>query len=340
MGLFRKGRGSSVIKARLFIVPGTAESQVIIDGLNSLQPSLPHELVVVDISRSPDLMNKYGNVAPVLFIGPYTLKTKFSKQEIQVALGAALDRELQSRKIDEIGWEERTRRGKTISGADRIMLWLSKHYLSVFNILLFLYVGLPFLAPVFQKVGWLIPAKVIYTVYSPLCHQFAFRSYFLFGEQLYYPRELAGIEDVISYEQIAPDPVQDINFARTFIGNDVVGYKVALCERDIAIYGSMLFFGLIFAISGRRIKKVHWLILGFAGILPMGLDGFSQIPGILDSASVSTFLIRESTPLLRTITGFLFGFFTAWFIFPLFEETMRDTREFLSEKIAVISNQS
>lgn len=324
-----------MIKARLFMIPGTAESQQAIDDLKDIQITIPHELIVVDISSSPDLLQKYGEVAPVLLIGPYTLKTRFSRQEIMVALGAARDRENQAKKIDEAGWEERTRRGQTVSTADRVMLWLSKHYLGLFNVLLALYVGLPFLAPVFQKAGLTTPAKVIYTIYSPLCHQFAFRSYFLFGAQPYYPRELAGVEGVITYEQIAPDPVENIDYARTFIGDERLGYKVAFCERDIAIYGSMLLFGLIFAITGRRLKKIHWLILGIVGVLPIGLDGLSQIPGILDSGLAFGFLIRESTPLLRTITGFLFGFLTAWFVFPLFEETMGDTREFLTEKIAV-----
>ena len=35
---------------------------------------------------------------------------------------------------------------------------------------------------------------------------------------------------------------------------------------------------------------------------------------------------RESTPLLRTLTGALFGFSTAWFGFPLIEESMAETR--------------
>ena len=268
-----------MIKVRLFAIPGLSETTQAIEDLQFLNTTIPHELVVVDISKSPDLMNKYGKFSPVLLVGPYALKTKFTRQEIQVALGAAADRENQSRKINEDGWETRVNRGRTVSFADRVMYWLSKHYLAFFNILLALYIGLPFLAPVFQKAGWITPAKVIYKIYSPLCHQFAFRSYFLFGEQAYYPRELAGINDAITYETFAPDPLIDIDFARTFTGNETLGYKVALCERDIAIYGSILVFGLIFAISGRKLKRIHWLIFGLVGILPIGLDGFRKFPG-------------------------------------------------------------
>ena len=73
------------------------------------------------------------------------------------------------------------------------VIWLDKqihsfaaHWLAVFNIFVFIYVGLPFLAPVLMKMGLDLPATVIYKAYSPLCHQFAFRSWFLFGEQAYY----------------------------------------------------------------------------------------------------------------------------------------------------------
>ena len=70
--------------------------------------------------------------------------------------------------------------------ADRLVFWLSKHWLSVFNTFILLYVGLPVLAPVlmFLGAGW--PATIIYTIYRPLCHQLPQRSFFLFGPQLTY----------------------------------------------------------------------------------------------------------------------------------------------------------
>lgn len=326
-----------MITARLFILPEVKQNEQILADLDFLRSDFPHQLVIVDVSSSEDLLRKYREIVPVLIIGPYILKTSFSRQEIQVALAAARDREDQTIKIDAKDWETRSRRGQKISTADRIMYWLSKHYLALFNVLLAIYVGLPFVAPIFMKVGIVTPAKVIYTVYSHLCHQFAFRSYFLFGSQVFYPRELAGIENVTTYEEIAPDPVNNIDYARTFTGDTEIGYKVALCERDVAIYGSMLLFGLIYAVTGRKMKRIHWLILAIAGVLPIGVDGFSQIPGILQDHMGLDFMIRESTPLIRSITGFLFGFLTAWFVFPLFEETMRDSREFFAEKIAVLT---
>src|SRR5258706_14322268 len=65
--------------------------------------------------------------------------------------------------------------------------------------------------------------------------------------------------------------------ARQFIGNETVGYKVALSERDVAIYLAILLFGVMIALTGRRIKTLHWALWLLIGIAPIGLDGFSQL---------------------------------------------------------------
>jgi uncharacterized membrane protein len=128
--------------------------------------------------------------------------------------------------------------------------------------------------------------------------------------------------------------------AREFEGNEVSGFKVAFCERDVAIWGSILLFGLIFAISKRKIKGIHWLVWIFIGLGPIGLDGFSQLISQLNLPLLSGLLpYRESTPYLRTLTGFLFGFMTAWYGYPTIEDAMADTRRILTKKIAIVSNE-
>jgi len=90
-----------------------------------------------------------------------------------------------------------------------------------------------------------------------------------------------------------------------------------------------LLFGVGFAVTGRKIKPVHWIIWILIGLVPIGLDGLSQ----LASQPPMNFLpYRESTPLLRSVTGFLFGFMTAWFGYPYVEETMSENRKILDEK--------
>lgn len=304
--------------------------------LAALQESIPHQLVLVDIDGDPALKSSYANRVPSVVIGPYRLAPPFARQDLQVALGAARDRQDHLETAGDEAYQKRLQRGHTLSGADRFSDWFSRHYMLVFNLCFFLYVGLPFLAPVFMKVGWKTPAKVIYTIYSPLCHQLAFRSWFLFGEQAYYPRTLAGIPGVLTYADVTGDTSEDPLKARAFIGNEQLGYKVAICERDVAIYGSILLFGLVFSLIKGHLKSPHWMVWLAIGVVPIAIDGVSQLPSLMTGLNISWLPMRESTPFLRTLTGFLFGVFTAWYGFPYVEEAMGETRRLLAQKIAVI----
>ncbi len=308
--------------------------------LKELQKTIPHKLVLIDIDTDPALQSTYGTSVPVVEIGPYQLKTPFTRQELQMTIGAATDRKAHLEKINDKAYQTSVQKSQVVSRSDKLSYWLTRHYLLIFNIFLFLYVGLPFLAPIFKKINLNTPAQVIYTIYSPLCHQWAFRSFFLFGEQYAYPHAAAHVSGLQTFEAVSgitdqndPTRLQ----ARAFEGNPTLGYKVAFCERDVAIWGAMFLFGAIFAASRRRWPKLHWLIWAVLGILPMGLDGFYQLLSQIPSRSLQSVLpYYESTPFMRVLTGFLFGFMTAWFMFPLIEETMLDTRRMLAKKFAIV----
>ena len=310
--------------------------------LESLQEQYPHRLVEVDIDSDPALQRKYLLEIPVIEVGPYRLKAPFDRQKLMVTLGAASDRRGQLEQIGSEDYQARVKRGKSISGADRAMFWISRHYLAILNLVMLLYVGLPFLAPTFMEYGITAPARVIYTIYSPLCHQFGFRSFFLYGEQPYYPLREAGV-NVVDFETATgitglhnPNDISRLQ-ARQYTGNNVVGYKVALCERDVAIYTAILFFGLLFSLTGRRFPQLHWMLWILLGLGPIGLDGFSQLFSQFDWQFLASILpYRESTPFLRVLTGFMFGFFTAWFAYPNIEESMQETRQFFIKKFAQV----
>jgi len=209
--------------------------------------------------------------------------------------------------------------------ADRFVFWLSKHWLAIFNALAFLYVGLPLLAPVLMHLGIEGPAMIIYAVYRPLCNQLPQRSWFLFGPQFVYMApeftERLGIN-------VVHDPM-----AQTFIGNESLGYKVALCERCTAIYGAIFLFGLLYVLGRRRVRPLPWW--GYAaGLLPMALDGGYQFLSHAITYFYPNFSIfsYESTPLMRTITGTIFGLVTVWLAYPLIQETMDEFRETLHQR--------
>jgi len=310
--------------------------------LRSLQEKYPHRLAEINIESDPVLMKALLVEIPVVEVGPYRLKAPFTRQSLEMVLGAARDRRSQLEKVGGEAYSRRVQRGSRMTGSDRVSFWISRHFLAMLNLFIFLYVGLPFLAPMLMKAGLEAPARAIYTIYSPLCHQFGFRSFFLFGEQAYYPLEQAHIAGVQSFEQAtgilgADNPAGTARLeARQLTGDEELGYKVALCERDVAIYGAILLFGLIFSLTGRRIPALHWAFWLILGLGPIGLDGFSQIISQMNWDWLAAVLpYRESTPFLRVLTGGLFGFTTAWFAYPYIEESMNETRQFFLKKAAV-----
>lgn len=188
--------------------------------------------------------------------------------------------------------------------ANGIVAWVARHWLAVFNTAWGLYVLLPFLAPVFMAAQMPAAAQLIYTVYSVLCHQLPTHSYFLFGPELApHAPELvaAGMASGNNLFQV-----------RSFVGTEATGWKVALCERDVAIYATVFLTGLLYGLVRDRLRplpfKVYLLFL-----IPIGVDGLTQLVGW-----------RESTWWLRTITGALFGFASVWFAYPYIEEAMQD----------------
>ncbi|WKZ37907.1 MAG: DUF2085 domain-containing protein [Anaerolineales bacterium] len=310
--------------------------------LLELQVHYPHRLIEVDIDSDHSLVEKYGQIIPVVEAGPYSLKAPITRQKLQATIGAAADRKNQLETLEDPEYKMRVRKGQTVTPGDRVSFWIARRYLLVLNLFMFLYVGLPFLAPTLMKSGAELPAQAIYRIYKPLCHQFGFRSFFLFGEQPFYPLAEAGVSGVKTFEQVTGianlgDPYSFTRFeARNYIGDDAVGYKVALCERDISIYLALLAFGVLFGATGRRFKSLHWMFWLLIGVAPIGLDGFSQLLSQFNWDWFASLIpYRESTPFLRTLTGALFGFTTAWFAYPNIEESMSETRQYYMKKFAI-----
>jgi uncharacterized membrane protein len=87
----------------------------------------------------------------------------------------------------------------------------------------------------------------------------------------------------------------------------------------VAIYGSLLLAGIAFHFVRRKLKPLHWALWVLLGILPMGIDGGSQLLSYLPFLN---FPVRESTVFLRVLTGSLFGIMSVWFAYPYVEDSM------------------
>jgi uncharacterized membrane protein/glutaredoxin len=101
----------------------------------------------------------------------------------------------------------------------------------------------------------------------------------------------------------------------------VDGYQVAYCERDTAIYTTLLVATLLFPLVRGRLKPLPWQAY-IALITPMAIDGLTQLVGL-----------RYSNWQLRTVTGALFGLGTAWLALPYVEEAFQDIRQSVSLKL-------
>lgn len=239
----------------------------------------------------------------------------------------------------------------------RLNFWLlafTKNWLNYALVLLGVYVSLPVIAPVLMQAGLDQPARIIYTLYSPMCHQFAFRSTFLFGEQAFYPRYNVGSELVpfetyvfdlpeFDAERVLPFPwgqVGDIyNFtsgfqgaSKEFLGNKQMGFKVAICTRDISIYGTLFLGAVIYRYPPvrRRLRPCPIYLYGILGLSPIAIDGLSQL---LSYPSFNFWTPRETLPIFRVITGVTFGITSAWLAFPYINVYMEDTRRQIESKL-------
>lgn len=319
------------MRVTLFTKPGCHLCDKVKQDLERLQPIVPHELVEVDIEQNDDLLAQYSESIPVVVVGPYTLKAPISEIDLKVALLAARDSEKQSLKPSRT-----TRQRRRLLSLNKSMLFISRHWLAIANFVILLFVGLPFAAPALMKAGIEGPARLIYGIYSPpLCHQLAYRSWFIFGDQAAYPLDgVSSNEDALTFEDVSGLTRDDLQEASEFIGNDRIGYKVAFCERDVGIYAGILLGGLVFAFSGKRIKSIPiwlWFVLG---VLPMAIDGGTQLLGAVAPFNLPDLFYRESSPFLRSLTGGLFGLMNVWLAYPLMEETFEETRIALSSKLA------
>lgn len=186
--------------------------------------------------------------------------------------------------------------------ADRLVLGIAHHWLALFTLAIGVYVGLPFAAPALMQAGFTLPAQAIYGIYSFTCHQLPDHSYFLFGD---FVTPNLTILEAGGMQANLPMLVQ-----RRFIGGSDFGYKVAICQRDVAIYGSVVVAGLFFGLVRRRLRppslKVYALLLA-----PIAVDGLSQMVGL-----------RESNWWLRSLTGALFGVASVWLAYPYIQSAM------------------
>lgn len=219
---------------------------------------------------------------------------------------------------------------------NRIALGFARHWLIVFNLLIFVWVGLPWLAPVFLHWGRGSAANAVYSFYSFQCHQLPQRSFFLFGRQSMY-----SLTEIQAAWQDTANPY----ILRQWVGNVDLGWKVAWSDRMVAMYTSLFLASMVYPLARKWIKPLP--LWGFALLLlPMLVDGgthaISDLAGIgLGFRDTNLWLVTLTGNIfspafyagdalgsfnswMRLITGVFFGIAVTWLAYPAFDGSFAD----------------
>ncbi len=237
-----------------------------------------------------------------------------------------------------------SRQRSRVISANRWVYRMSRYWLLIFSLMYGLFVGMPFLAPVLMQIGWERAAKVIYYLYSWLCHQMPQRSFFLF--------EQGGMYTLEQIQVAWQDTINPL-VLRQFIGNSTMGWKVAWSDRMVSLYSSILIFSWLWWPLRKKIKPLS--LPGFALLmLPMAADGTTHFIGDLSGIGLgfrdtntwlaelthntfsASFYVGDAfgsfNSWMRLITGVLFGLSIVWLGFPLLEDFFTDLARKLEAK--------
>lgn len=177
------------------------------------------------------------------------------------------------------------------------MEWLFRHWLQVFLVVFGVFNLLPVLAPISMAAGLSPVGNAIYDLYGIISHQYANRSYFLFGDALMFdadalPLALNGTFD------------HDASLLKQFRGTPEIGWKLAWSDRLVSMFASMWITALLYALwRGRGVHPLP-LWVGILLVAPLIVDGVTHM--MSDSASV-TAGFRYDNQWLADLTGGAFG---------------------------------
>lgn len=191
---------------------------------------------------------------------------------------------------------------------DKLACQVGRHWLLVVGLWVSAFLGLAVAAPALAAGGHRGAATFLYAAYSPFCHQLPHHSWFIGGRKAAYT--WAEVQPATGLPLAAP-----LAAVHRPVGDPRLGWQLALCERDMAIFGGFWLAIVAYALrrgQGRPPGPLP-LRLYLLALLPIAVDGLTQLAGW-----------RESTPLLRTLTGAVFGMASGWLVLPLAAEAVAE----------------
>lgn len=214
---------------------------------------------------------------------------------------------------------------QTVGGwINKRVLGLSKHWLAAVNTFFFLYVGLPFLAPVLLANGFTRSANAIYWVYSFLCHLLPSRAYFVEGEQVCLCERCIAIYATLFAGGVA------FSFVRHRLKPLAPKWYVFFMLPMALDGGTALASELSQIVPLAVLWGVGLVVIGLAAAVLYSQKQLSWPPavflasGLLALAYLQFVGPHESNLFLRSATGFIFSIGTVWVAYPLLQESFGD----------------
>ena len=135
--------------------------------------------------------------------------------------------------------------------------WADRRRLALLNTLIVPFIVGLVVTPLLLAGGATSTATAFYRFFHLLCHQWAFRSFFVLGTQATYSRDQLSALGVDPY---------------SFVGDAQMGWKMAFCERNVAIFVGLLAFGLALGLVHRQSQPASFAQFAVL-VSPMALDG-------------------------------------------------------------------
>lgn len=173
-------------------------------------------------------------------------------------------------------------------------------YLTFFLILTGSVLAVPFLA--FGN-----DMSAAYAAFSVTCHQKLSRSLCVLSDGNGY-----WIADCTPQEGTFVASPDDRNKIEVSYDN-VTGFKMPVCARDIGLYAAMLIGGLAYPLARRLDDEIPPSIFLIIALVPIGLDGGIQI---ISEMGILPF-VYESTNAVRLLTGAIAGLAAAFYAIPI-----------------------
>lgn len=162
-------------------------------------------------------------------------------------------------------------------GIEWVVSLIVHHWLLLVNTLLFIFITLPYLAPILDAAGLHLLARIIFLAYRPTCHQLPERSFWILGHQVAVCARCSSIYASFWVVGMLYALWATIRPSRTPAWNPPPLWVIGISAIPLGLDGISQFFG--FRVSTNSLRTLTGTLVGATTatvIYPYIQSGFSQ----------------------------------------------------------------